>query len=252
MIASLTVTREGGVGILRFTAPYILDMPTRSAMAAAFTDFAADAAVRAIVVSGGAEVFVKGDLAMLADKHAADIEALGLHAYWQPLIHCPKPVIAAVAGLAWGAGCELALMCDFIIADPAAQFAQPESRLGVMPGAGGSQRMIRTLGKQMTSYLLMTGNALPAERAWQLGLVCELSAPGAVEAKALEIARHLAAQPPLSLANIKRILASGPDLPLLEAAAREHEAWVAMFDSEDQKEGMAAALAGRPPVFKGR
>lgn len=252
MSGSLTVTTDGGIGLLRFTAPYILDMPTRAAMAVAFVDFTADPSIRVVVVSGGPAIFIKGDVRMLADKHPADLEALRLHDYWQALLDCPKPVIAAVAGLAWGAGCELAMMCDFIVADPSAEFAQPESRLGVMPGAGGSQRMIRTLGKQMTSYLLMTGNPLSAERAHQLGLVCELAEAGKAEAKALDIARHLAAQPPLSLANIKRVLASGPDLPLHDAAALEHQTWLTMFDTEDQKEGMAAALAGRPPVFKGR
>ncbi|RYD99037.1 MAG: enoyl-CoA hydratase [Sphingomonadales bacterium] len=252
MTASLSVTRDAGVGLIRFTAPFVLDMPTRTAMADAFAEMSGDPTIRVIIVSGGPDVFIKGDVRMLADKFAADIEALDLHAYWQPLLDCPKPVIAAVSGLAWGAGCELAMMCDFIIADPAAQFAQPESRLGVMPGAGGSQRMVRTLGKQMTSYLLMTGNPLPAPRAYQLGLVCELAEAGQVEVRALEIARHLAAQPPLSLANIKRMLAEGPDLPLREAAALEHRTWIAMFDTHDQKEGMAAVLEGRPPQFQGR
>lgn len=252
MPPSLTTASDNGVAILRFTAPYVLDMPTRAAMAAAITGFSDDPEIRAIVISGGPEFFITGDVRMLADKHSADLRALDLHRYWQPLIDCPKPVIAAVSGLAWGAGCEMAMMCDFIVADPSAQFAQPESRLGVMPGAGGSQRMIRTLGKQMTSYLLMTGNPLPAERAYQLGLVAELAAPGQAEAKALEIARQLATQPPLSLANIKRLLAIGPDLPLRDAAALEHETWLAMFDTEDQKEGMAALIEGRPATFTGR
>jgi enoyl-CoA hydratase len=252
MNGSLAATREGGVGICRFTGPYVLDMPTRTAMAALFTAFANDPEIRVILVIGGPEVFVKGDVAMLADKHSADLKALHLHNYWQPLLDCPKPVIAAVAGLASGAGCELAMMCDFIVADPKAEFAQPESRLGVIPGAGGSQRMVRTLGKAMTSYLLMTGNVLSSERAYQLGLVCELSKPGKVEAKALEIAQHLAVQPPLSLVNIKRMLATGPNLPLREAMAIEHETWLTMFDTEDQKEGMAAWLESRAPLFKGR
>lgn len=252
MAPSLSTICDSGVAIVRFTPPYILDMATRAAMASNFASLSTEPQVRAIVVSGGPEIFIKGDVRMLADKHPADLKRLGLHEYWQPLLDCPKPVIAAVAGLAWGAGCELAMMCDFIVADPSAEFAQPESRLGVMPGAGGSQRMIRSLGKQMTSYLLMTGNTLSAERAYQLGLVCELAALGQVETRALEIARHLAHQPPLSLANIKRVLATGPDLPLAEAVALEHETWLTMFDTDDQKEGMAAMLGGRPASFKGR
>lgn len=252
MAGSIETVRENGVGLIRFTDPWVLDMPTREAMAAAFTAFSADPDIRAIVVSGGAEIFVKGDVRMLVDKYPDDLRALDLHRYWRPLLDCPKPVIAAAAGLAWGAGCELALMCDMIVADTTAQLAQPESRLGVMPGAGGSQRLVRTLGKQMTSYLLMTGNPISGERAWQLGLACELAPAGEAEATALALARHLAAQPPLSLANIKRVLATGPDLPLAEAARLENETWLGMFDTEDQKEGMAAAIEGRPPVFKGR
>jgi len=212
----------------------------------------ADPEIRVIVVSGGPNLFVKGDVRMLADKRPDDLRALDLHRYWRPLLDCPKPVIAAVTGLAWGAGCELALMCDMIVADSRAQFAQPESRLGVMPGAGGSQRLARALGKYMTGYLLMTGNSLSGERAWQLGLVCELAADGAVEDCAWSLARQLAAQPPLSLANIKRVLAVGADLALADAAGLENETWLAMFGTEDQKEGMAAAIEGRPAMFKGR
>lgn len=252
MTGSVEAIRDGAVGLVRFVDPWILDMPTREAMADAFATFAGDPAIRAIVVSGGPDIFVKGDVQMLADKYPGDLRALDLHAYWRPLTDCPKPVIAAVAGLASGAGCELALMCDMIVADRDAQLAQPESRLGVMSGAGGSQRLIRTLGKHMTSYLLMTGDPLPASRAHQLGLVCEIAAPGQVEATALALAHRLAVQPPLSLANIKRVLATGPDLPLAKATRFEHETWLGMFDTEDQKEGMAAAIGGRPPVFRGR
>jgi enoyl-CoA hydratase len=252
MTVSIELTQDGGVAHVRFTTPWILDMPTRTAMADAFARFTTDDTVRAIVVSGGPEVFVKGDLAMIADKSPAELRALDLHRYWLPLIDCPKPVIAAVAGLAWGAGCELALMCDIIVADPTAQFAQPESRLGVMPGAGGAQRLIRALGRPMASYLLMTGDPLSGDRAYQLGLVCELVAAGTVEAAGLALAARLASQPPLSMANIKRALATGPDLPLADAATRDHETWLDMFATQDQKEGMAAALAGRPPSFRGR
>jgi enoyl-CoA hydratase len=252
MSSAISTRREGAVGAVCFTPPYVLDLATRTGLAAAFSDFTDDPAIRAIVVAGGAEVFVKGDVAMIADKSPSGFRALELDAYWRPILDCPKPVIAAVAGLAWGAGCELALMCDMIVADPSAQLAQPESRLGVMPGAGGMQRMVRTLGKQMTSYLLMTGDPVDAARAYQLGLVCKLAPPGEVEAVAIELATRLAAQPPRSLANIKRSLALGADLPLAAAVAMDHAEYLLMFDTEDQKEGMAAALAGRPPRFTGR
>lgn len=250
-MASIEVITNDGVGLVRFRPPNILDMPTRAALTQAFLDLTADPDIRAIVVSGSADVFVKGDVRMLAGQSPRGVQAIGLHDYWQPILACPKPVIAALAGLAWGAGCELALMCDMIVADPTAQLAQPESRLGVMPGAGGAQRLVRTLGKQMTSYPLMTGRPLDAERAWQLGLVCELAPDGAAEARAVALGHALAAQPPRSLANIKRALAVGADLPLAAAAALDHAEWLLMFDTDDQKEGMAAAIEGRPPRFTG-
>lgn len=252
MTGSIETQVEDGVALIRFVAPHILDMPTREALRAAFVAHAADPAVRAIVVSGGSDVFIKGDVRMLADKSPRGIQAIGLHEYWRPILECPKPVIAAIAGLAWGAGCELALMCDMIVAEPGAELAQPESRLGVMPGAGGTQRLVRTLGKQMTSYLLMTGRPIGAERAWQLGLVCELAQAGQVEQQAIALGRTLAAQPPRSLAGIKRALAVGADLPLAAAAALDHAEYLLMFDTDDQKEGMAAAIEGRPPRFTGR
>ncbi len=245
-----------GVGLVRLAVPErnnALDMPMREALVAAFNDFTDDPQIRVIVVSGGPTVFAAGaDLRLLADKTPSGMQALNLAKYWRPIAECPKPMIAAVAGLALGAGAELAMMCDFIVADPTAQIGQPESRLGVIPGAGGSQRMVRTLGKQMTSYLLMTGAPISAERAYALGLVCELAEIGQAETKAMDIARQIARQPPLSPVAIKRVLAMASDLPLAAATALEYREFLLMFDTADQKEGMAAALEGRSPVFHGR
>jgi enoyl-CoA hydratase len=256
MAGSVEMVRDGGVGLVRLAVPErrnALDMPMREALAAAFIAFTDDPAIRVIVVSGGPTVFAAGaDLKLLADKTPSGIQGLGLATYWKPIAECPKPMIAAVAGLALGAGAELAMMCDMIVADPTAEIGQPESRLGVIPGAGGSQRMVRTLGKQMTSYLLMTGNMLGAERAHALGLVCELAEVGEAENKAMALARQLAQQPPLSLLTIKRVLATASDLPLAAAISLEYREFLLMFDTADQKEGMGAMLEGRSPVFQGR
>ncbi len=256
MAGPVETERHGGVGLVRMAAPERdnrLDMPMREGLLAAFTDFTNAPDIRAIVVSGGPTVFAAGaDLHLIADKTPGGMQRLDLHHYWRPIQECPKPMIAAVAGVALGAGAEMAMMCDMIVADPTARISQPESRLGVVPGAGGAQRMIRTLGKQMTSYLLMTGMPITAERAYQLGLICELTEVGGAEAKALEIAAAIAAQPPLTPVTIKRMLANGADLPLATATALDYREFLLMFDTEDQKEGMGAALAGRTPVFKGR
>ena len=250
------VERRGAVALVRLHRPEklnALDLATRRRLAGALRDLAADREVRVIVISGGDQVFAAGaDLRLLADKTPGQVQALGFSELWEPIVDCPKPVIAAVSGLALGAGCELALMCDMIVADAVAQFGLPESRVGVMPGAGGGQRLMRALGRPMASYMLMTGARLPAARAWQLGLVCELAEAGQAEAKALELAGQIASQPPLALAAIKRGLAGGEGLPLAAANALENREFLLLFDTADQKEGMAAFLDKRAPVFEGR
>ncbi|MFP5304205.1 MAG: enoyl-CoA hydratase-related protein, partial [Gammaproteobacteria bacterium] len=197
-----------------------LDLPMRVAIAGALMELDNDDRIRAIVVTGGDAVFAAGaDLKLLVDKGAQDVAALDLPGYWAPLARCRKPVIAAVSGYALGAGCELALMCDVIVADRSARFGQPEANVGIMPGAGGTQRLIRVLGKHVASLLLMTGEPLTGERAYQLGLVSELTAEGEVLARAQALAQAAAKLPPKAIQAIKRVLAQGADLPLDAALA---------------------------------
>lgn len=247
---------DGAVGIVTLDRPdrmNALDMAMRQALAAAFTDLAGDPAIRVILVTGSDKVFAAGaDLRLLADKGPSDVRELGFPDLWRPVADCPKPVIAAVAGPALGAGCELALMCDMIVADRTARFGQPEARVGIMPGAGGTQRLVRVLGKHVASHLLMTGGTLDGERAFALGLVCELAEEGAALAAARKLAGKAASMPPLALAAIKRTLAAGADLPLAAANALENREFLLLFDTDDQKEGMAAFLQKRPPDFQGR
>ncbi|MBP7334350.1 enoyl-CoA hydratase-related protein [Niveispirillum sp.] len=252
----LRLDRDGAVGIVTLDRPErmnALDMAMRQALAAAFTTLAGDPAIRVIIVTGGDKVFAAGaDLRLLADKGPSGVRDLGFPDLWRPIADCPKPVIAAVAGPALGAGCELALMCDIIIADRTARFGQPEVRVGIMPGAGGTQRLLRVLGKHMASHLLMTGGTLEGERAFALGLACELAEDGATLSAARKLAGRVAALPPLALAAIKRTLAAGADLPLAAANALENREFLLLFDTDDQKEGMAAFLEKRPPDFHGR
>ncbi|MFV3077049.1 enoyl-CoA hydratase-related protein [Niveispirillum fermenti] len=254
--APVRIDHDGPVATVMLDRPdrmNALDLAMRRALAAAFAGLAADPAVRVIIVTGGDRVFAAGaDLRLLADKGPAAVRDLGLPDLWRPLADCPKPVVAAVAGPALGAGCELALMCDMIVADRTARFGQPEARVGIMPGAGGTQRLVRVLGKHVASHLLMTGGVLDGERACTLGLVCELADDGAVLVVARRLADRVAAMPPLALAAIKRTLATGADLPLPAAMALENREFLLLFDTGDQKEGMAAFLEKRPPDFKGR
>jgi enoyl-CoA hydratase/carnithine racemase len=229
-----------------------LDVPMRQALHDAFIGLNANPDIRAIIVTGGKTVFAAGaDIRLLADKTPSAVRGLGFAEFWRPIAESPKPVIAAVCGYALGAGCELALMCDIIVADATAQFGQPECKVGIMPGAGGSQRLIRTLGKQAASLMLMTGGTLPAERAFQLGLVSELTEAGSCLAAAQKIAGRIARMPPLAIAAIKQSLAAGADLPLPAALALENREFLLLFDTHDQKEGMAAFLEKRQADFKG-
>lgn len=246
----------GAVALIRMNRPKAqnrFDIPMRQALFDAFTAAIADKCVRVLVVGGGPDVFAAGaDINLIAGQTPASLQRLDLDQYWRPIRECPKPLIAAVAGLAAGAGAELALMADVIVADPTGRIAQPECRLGVVPGAGGAQRLVRTVGKQVASLHLMTGRPLTAERAYQLGLVAELAEQGCAERCALELAAEIAESAPLSPPTIKRMLALGADLPLEAAVSLDHKQFLLMYDTEDQKEGMSAALEGRAPKFNAR
>jgi enoyl-CoA hydratase len=252
----VTVQRDGAVGIISMNRPArrnALDLTMRAGIAAAFIELNADAQVKAIVVTGGDTVFAAGaDLNLLVDKGAQQVADIDLGQYWAPVFNCGKPVIAAVSGFALGAGCELALMCDFIVADPSARFGQPELAVGIMPGAGGTQRLVRTVGKQVASFMLMSGEPITGERAHQLGLVAELAVEGQCLERALELGRKAARMPPKAVAATRRALRQGADLPLDAALALENREFLLLFDTADKTEGMRAFLEKRKPEFTGR
>jgi len=252
----VTIQREGAVAIVTLNRPArrnALDLSMRTAIAAAFIELNADAQVKAIVVTGGDTVFAAGaDLNLLVDKGAQQVADIDLGQYWAPVFNGGKPVIAAVSGFALGAGCELALMCDFIVADPSARFGQPELAVGIMPGAGGTQRLVRTVGKQVASFMLMSGEPITGERAWQLGLVAELAVEGQCLERALELGRKAARMPPKAVAATRRALRQGADLPLDAALALENREFLLLFDTADKTEGMRAFLEKRKPEFTGR
>ena len=253
--APVLVRREGAVGVVTLNRPEkrnALDLTLRDAIAQAVATLDGDAEVRAIVIAGGASVFAAGaDLSLLVDKGAQQVADIDLGRFWAPVANCRKPVIAAVSGFALGAGCELAMMCDFIVADASARFGQPELAVGIMPGAGGTQRLVRTVGKQVASMLLLTGEQLSGERAFQLGLVAELAEPGQALSRAMELAKKAARMPPKAIAATRRVLRQGADLPLDAALALENREFLLLFDTTDKTEGMQAFLDKRKPEFKG-
>ena len=209
-----------------------------------------DPAVRAVIVAGGEKVFAAGaDLKALMSLTPTEMHGLGYHRLWQSIAEFRKPVVAAVRGFALGAGCELAMHCDMIVAGRSATFGLPEVKVGIMPGAGGTQRLVRVLGKFRAMRLLMTGEIIKGCQAAEWGLVSHLVEDDEVEDKAVAIAAGIAAGPALALEYIKEVVLTGADLPLAAGLALERKSLHILFDSADQKEGMAAFAESRPPQF---
>jgi enoyl-CoA hydratase/carnithine racemase len=243
------------VAVIRMNRPEArnaLNQAVRSGLAEHFAALGAEPDVRAIVLTGGDTVFAAGaDLRDLADRGAIEILLRNNHLLWQAIADCPKPVIAAVNGLAWGGGCELAMHADLIVAGESATFCQPEVKVGVMPGAGGTQRLTRAVGKFKAMKMVLTGLPVSAREADAMGLVSEVVADADVQARALELAALIARRPPLAVTQIKEVLLAGADAALDTGLMLERKAFQLLFASRDQKEGMHAFLDKREPEFTG-
>jgi len=245
-----------GVALLRLNRPdrlNALNMAVRESLASHFTALAADDAIRCVVITGDEKAFAAGaDVAELAARTPTDEAFAKSRAAWSALERYRRPVIAAVNGFALGGGCELAMHCDIIIAGEGAKLGQPEVKLGIMPGAGGTQRFARAAGKFAAMRWLLTGELFTAGEAHRLGLVSQVVPDGDVLTHALEIAKRIAALPPLAVAAIKDAVLRGAHLPLEAALRLEGESFQALFATEDRAEGMRAFLERRKPEFKGR
>lgn len=244
------------IALLRLNRPQArnaLNDEVRQRLASHFQTLGADPAIRVIVLTGDSRCFAAGaDLRDLSTSTAIGLYGCHGERYWEAIARCPKPVIAAVNGFALGGGCELAMHCDLIVAGESAQFAQPEIKVGVMPGAGGTQRLVRAVGKFQALRMLFTGCLVKAPQALAMGLVSEVVADESTLARALELAMEIARLPPLALAQIKEVVLADADLPLDSALALERKAFQLLFDSQDQKEGMQAFLEKRPPNYQGK
>jgi enoyl-CoA hydratase len=211
--------------------------------------------VDAMVLTGaGDRAFVAGaDIAEMSGFTAQQARAfaeLG-HRVCFAFEEIDRPVIAAVNGFALGGGCELALACDFVYASRHARFGQPEVNLGVIPGFGGTQRLLRRVGKARAKEMLLTGDAIDATEAHRLGLVNAVLEPADLMPRVREVAKKIGAKGPLAVAQAKRALQAGEGMPLAPACELERQMFGAMFATEDQKEGMKAFLEKRPAAFKG-
>lgn len=245
-----------GIAVVRLNRPEArnaLSPVLREELAAHFTALADDETVRCVVLTGGPDIFAAGaDIKAMAEAGPADMMRRASERLWRPIKDFPKPLIAAVNGYALGGGCELAMHADIIIAGEGAQFGQPEIRVGIMPGAGGTQRLPRAVGKFKAMAMLLTGKPIDARAAEAMGLVSEVVADHAVLDHALDMARTIARQPPIAARKIKEALLAGADQGLDGGLLIERQAFQLLFDTADQAEGMAAFLEKRRPAFTGR
>jgi enoyl-CoA hydratase len=256
---NVVVAREEGLAILTVNRPKSLNALNRATigeLTRALDELAADATVGAVILTGaGEKAFVAGadiaEMANLSSPEALEFSRAG-HRLTDRLEALPIPTLAAVNGFALGGGCELAMACDLIVASEKARFGQPEVSLGVIPGFGGTGRLTRAVGIQRARELIFTGDVIDAQSALALGLVVAVVPAEQLLDRCRDIARRIGQKGPLAIAQAKRILRVGADLPLDAANALEIQAFAALFGSSDQKEGMRAFLEKRPPRFEGR
>jgi enoyl-CoA hydratase len=256
---NILVAVDGPVATLTINRPTrlnALNTETLGELLEAARALAADAAVRAVILTGaGDKAFIAGaDIKEMCEKSV--LEALAFselgHHFCSTLEQMDKPVIAAVNGYALGGGCELVLACDFAYASDKAVIGQPEVNLGIIPGFGGTQRLARRIPLGMAREMIVTGRSLSAEEALRVGLVNAVYPLDQLREKVSEVARTISEKGPLAVGAAKRLLRTGPGIPLEPACELERQSFAALFASEDQKEGMRAFMEKRPPGFKGK
>ncbi|RAK57193.1 enoyl-CoA hydratase [Phenylobacterium deserti] len=254
---TLIVETNEGVALVRLNRPQALNALNSQLLgelSAALDAAEADPEVGCVVVTGSEKAFAAGaDIKEMADKTYAEMFAADFFAKAARRIEqFRKPIIAAVSGYALGGGCELAMLCDFIIASDTAKFGQPEINLGVMPGIGGTQRLTRYVGKSKAMDMMLTGRMMDAAEAERSGLVSRIVAADKLLDEALEAARKIAAQSPLAVMMNKELVNTAYETTLSAGVAVERRLFHSLFAFEDQKEGMAAFVEKRKPAFKGR
>src|SRR5215470_5488233 len=253
----IIVDRKGRVGIITFNRPKALNALCDSLvaeLAAALDAFESDADIGAIVVTGGEKAFAAGaDIKEMKDRDFVDVyQADFITRGWERLAQCRKPVIAAVAGYALGGGCEMAMMCDIILAADNAKFGQTEITLGVLPGAGGTQRLTRLVGKSKAMEMCLTGRMMDAAEAEQSGLVARVVPLTQLMDEAMKLAERIAGMSAPIAMMVKESVNRAYETTLAEGIRFERRLFHASFATEDQKEGMAAFVEKRQPAFKHR
>jgi enoyl-CoA hydratase len=246
---------DGPVGIVTLNRPKQLNalaLPVMGELVDALEQHEADRAIRAIVITGGPTVFAAGaDLKEMADASAVEMLMRNNIGRWDRVRRLTKPLIAAVAGYALGGGCELAMVCDIIIAAENARFGQPEINVGLIPGAGGTQRLTRAVGKYVAADMIMSGRMLGAEEAFQRGLVARVVPPELIVEEAVRLGKELAQRPPISIRFAKEAVTRASEGRVDDGIEFERKAFYLLFATDDAHEGMHAFVDKRQPTYEG-
>ena len=254
---TILVRKEGAIGIVTLNRPQALNALNSTVMdelTAVLDGFEADATIRCIVITGSEKAFAAGaDITEMAGKTFADVYREDfVTRNWESVARTRKPVIAAVAGYALGGGCELAMMCDFIIAADNAKFGQPEINLGIGPGAGGTQRLTRAIGKAKAMEMCLTGRMMDAAEAERSGLVARVVPTADLLNETIKTANKIASASLPAIMMVKECVSYAFETSLAEGIHFERRLFHAMFATDDQKEGMAAFVEKRKAAFKDR
>ncbi|MBI5305042.1 MAG: enoyl-CoA hydratase/isomerase family protein [Chloroflexi bacterium] len=247
---------EDAVGLIQLNRPKVLNALNGALMTelvSALEQFDADDAVRCCVIFGSARAFSAGaDISAMKDASPVEMLKHDWIATWDRVRKITKPMIAAVSGYCLGGGCELAMSCDIILASESAQFAQPEINIGVIPGAGGTQRLPRAIGKSRAMELILTGKTMDAREAERRGLVSRVVSVETYLDEAKSLARDIASKPPLAVRLAKESVNKVYEMSLGEGLEYERRSFYLLFATEDQREGMDAFLNKRKPEWRGK
>jgi enoyl-CoA hydratase len=251
---NIIVETKGRVGLITLNRPSALNALNNALIGdlnCALEGFEADEAIGCIVITGSEKAFAAGaDIKEMQPKSYMDVYKTNFISTWEHITLCRKPIIAAVAGFALGGGAELAMSCDFIIAADTAKFGQPEIKLGIIPGIGGTQRLPRAVGKAKAMDLILTGRMMDATEAERAGLVSRVVPAASLMDEAMKLAETVASMSLPSLIAAKEAVNRAFEMPLAEGIRFERRVFHALFATEDQKEGMAAFVEKRPAKFK--
>jgi enoyl-CoA hydratase len=253
---NILVERRGKVGLVTLNRPKALNALSKGLVADlnhALGEFGSDDAIGAVILTGSEKAFCAGaDIKEMSGVDFVSAYRSDMIAEWDRVAMFRKPLIAAVAGYALGGGCELAMMCDIILAADSAKFGQPEITLGIIPGAGGTQRLARLVGKAKAMEMCLAGRLIDAEEAERAGLTSRVVPAAGLIDEAVKVAEKIASFAPAAVMMAKEAVNRAEETSLAEGLRFERRLFHALFASEDQKEGMAAFVEKRPPRFRGR